>query len=64
MSETVCVKAASDEVPETVVNLLMKSEDSEHWKLSTIKLTPSRRNDVITLHTEGLPYGRYVQPQG
>ena len=52
-------ETASDDVPETVVNLLMKSEDSDRWKLSTLKVMPSRRNDVITLHVEGLPYGRY-----
>ena len=50
--------AASDDVPETVVNLLVKSEDSDRWKLSSIKPMPSRRNDVVTLHTDGLLYGR------
>jgi len=52
--------AASDDVPETVVHLLLKAEDSDSWKVSTIKPLPSRRNDVVTLHTEGLPYGRYM----
>jgi len=55
---TVCIEAASDDVPETVANLLVKSEDCDRWKLSSVKLMKSRRNDVVTLNMEGLPYGR------